>query len=452
MKVLKFGGTSMANEATWVQILNIIKSYEQPVIIVSATSGTTNSLLKAADLAKKGKLEEAYEVSKSIEEKHQNIINQFVAGLPEKPDQKVIDKCFDWIDEKTKILNNYLLGIGTLGELTPKSLDVISCIGERLSAFLLSECGHMAGMSTVFVDAREVIKTNSEFGKALPEMDKIKESAKFLAKEIDNGKIPIMGGFYGSNEDGEITTLGRGGSDYSASLVGLALETEAIEIWTDVDGMFTSDPRYIQNTRFIDAISFNEAAELAYFGAKVLHPATIQPAVEKNIPVYIKNTFKPEQTGTRISSNVPGTEIVRAIAFKKDIIVVTISSSRMLMAYGFLAKVFHIFEEFSVPVDLVSTSEVSISMSVDNKRNLDKVVDELQKIGKVNIRENQALISIVGRNFLESKGIASRSFGALKDVAIHLISQGSSDINLSLIVDNENAIAAVQALHDEFFN
>ena len=441
----------MADEQTWVQILGIIKGYENPVIVVSATSGTTNNLLQAAELARIGRLEDAYEMSHQIDKKHRNIVNQFLKNNEVSHPEGILTRCEDWIDEQIKILNNYLLGINTLGEYTPKSMDLVSSIGERLSSFLLAECGRAIDMSTVFIDARDVLKTNSDFGKAIPDVPRIKEASSIFRVQAQQGKIPIVGGFYGSNESGEITTLGRGGSDYSASLFGMVLDAEAIEIWTDVDGMFTSDPRYIKNARFIDAISFNEAAELAYFGAKVLHPATIQPAVEKDIPVFIKNTFKPGQLGTRIASDVPTSNVIRAIAFKKDITVVTIASSRMLMAYGFLARVFNIFEEHRVSVDLVSTSEVSISMSVDNTRNLDQVIRELKRIGNVSIREHQTLISVVGRNFLESKGLASRSFGALENIPIHMISQGSSDINLSLIVDNDNAIAAVQALHDEFF-
>ncbi len=452
MKVLKFGGTSMADEQTWLQILGIIKSYNQPVIVVSATSGTTNSLLQAAELARIGRLEDAYEMSQQIDKKHQAIISKFLENNKVAEPGDILSRCTDWIEGQIKVLNNYLLGINTLGEYTPKSMDLVSSIGERLSSFLLAECGKAIGMPTVFINASDVLKTNSDYGKAAPDMKRINESVSILRAQVENNRVPIVGGFFGSNESGEITTLGRGGSDYSASIFGMALDAESIEIWTDVDGMFTSDPRYIKNARFIDAISFNEAAELAYFGAKVLHPATIQPAVEKNIPVFIKNTFKPEQTGTRIASDVPTSDIIRAIAFKKDITVVTIASSRMLMAYGFLARVFNIFEEFRVSVDLVSTSEVSISMSVDNSKNLDQVIKELRKIGNVSIREHQTLISVVGRNFLDSKGLASRSFGALEDIPIHMISQGSSDINLSLIVDNENAISAVQALHDEFFN
>jgi aspartate kinase len=451
MKVLKFGGTSMADENTWMSVLNIIKNSDTPVVVVSATSGTTNSLLQSADYARNGRLDDAYQISEELREKHYRLVQNFLETQGKSDDTELFDTCCKWIDKHIGILNNFLLGINTLGELTPRSVDTISSVGERLSSFLLSQCGVAAGLPTVFVNAKDILKTDSDHGHAKPDLNKLRENIEILRNHLNNGVIPIIGGFFGSDDKGNITTLGRGGSDYSASLFGMSLDADMIEIWTDVSGMYTSDPRYIKNTRSIREIGFNEAAELAYFGAKVLHPATIQPAIEKNIPVSIKNTFEPGHPGTLIRANSQATDIVRAIAFKKDITVITISSSRMLMAYGFLARVFDIFEEFKVPVDLVSTSEVSISMSIDDTSNLDKVVDVLRKIGNVNIRDRQALISVIGINFLESSGLASRSFGVLEDIPIHLISQGSSDINLSLVVDNENAIPAVQALHDEFF-
>lgn len=451
MKVLKFGGTSMADDKTWVSVLNIIKESNTPIVVVSATSGTTNSLLKAAELARKGNIDEAYALSEKIKQKHYDIVRDFLEKNGNSNDDGLFDDCCDWIDKHIAILNNFLLGISTLNELTPRSIDTISSIGERISSFLLSKCGTVLGLKTVYVDARDILKTDSNHGQAKPDLKALHDNVRLLEKHHEAGKIPIIGGFYGSDYKGNVTTLGRGGSDYTASLIGMAIKADMIEIWTDVSGMYTSDPRYIKNTRFIEEIGFNQAAELAYFGAKVLHPATIQPAVERNIPVFVKNTFEPDHPGTKISSDAKGDNIVRAIAFKKDITIITISSSRMLMAYGFLARVFDIFEEFRVPVDLVSTSEVSISMSIDDASNLDELLVELEKIGDVNTRNEQALISIIGVEFLDASGLASRAFGVLKNIPIHLISQGSSDINLTLVVDNDKAIEAVQLLHDEFF-
>jgi len=450
MKVLKFGGTSMADHKTWQQVLDIIGETEVPVVVVSATAKTTNSLILAAEQARKGDLEEARSISNHIEERHKELVDQFLALL-KRDTSEVISNCYSWIEELVEMLNNYLLGINTLGELSPKSMDAVSSLGERLSSYLLAQCGKAAGLNTFFVDSRKVLKTDSVFGRAKPENGKIKESVQFLNYHIDQGEIPIIGGFYGSNEQGEITTIGRGGSDYSASLFGMALGAEEIQIWTDVSGMFTSDPRYIEGTRPIPEISFGEAAELAYFGARVLHPATIQPAVEKDIPVLVKNTFEPEKPGTRINSTIESEARIQAIAFKKDINVITITSSRMLMAYGFLSRVFDIFEQYHVPVDVVTTSEVSISMTVDSDQYLDKIIEELEQIGHVELKKGEGLVSLVGQQFLDATGIAGKTFSALAHIPIRMISQGSSNNNITLVVDNEHVIPATQALHDTFF-
>ncbi|HKJ30983.1 MAG TPA: lysine-sensitive aspartokinase 3 [Balneolales bacterium] len=451
MKVLKFGGTSMADESTWMAVLNIIKDSDTPFVVVSATSGTTNSLLEAAELARLDKVDEAYALSEIIKQKHYDVVRNFLEQNNDSSEDILFDDCCDWIDKHIAILNNFLLGISTLGELTPRSIDTISSIGERISSYLLAKCGTVVGLNTVYVDARDILKTDSNFGQAKPNLKALGDNVRLLLKHHEKGNIPIIGGFYGSDYKGNVTTLGRGGSDYTASLIGMAAKADMIEIWTDVSGMYTSDPRYIEHTQFIEEIGFNQAAELAYFGAKVLHPATIQPAIDQNIPVFVKNTFEPDHRGTKISSDAKMDDIVRAIAFKKDITIITISSSRMLMAYGFLARVFDIFEEHRVPVDLVSTSEVSISMSIDDASNLDELIKALEEIGDVKTREEQALISVIGVEFLDTSGLASRAFGVLNDIPIHLISQGSSDINLSLVVDNDKAIEAVQLLHNEFF-
>lgn len=443
----------MASAASWKQILDIIRaSGGGTITIVSATSGTTNSLILAARTARNGDLEAARRMGEEVRERHITLINEFFEQQEACADTGGVDSCLAHINTMSERLQHYLLGIYTLGELSDKSMDVISSIGEQLSSFLLTECAKSLNIPAVWIDAAEIMKTSAEFGGATPDMKEVTERSRRIAHYSNSGEFPVMGGFYGSNAQGVITTLGRGGSDYSASIIGLCVEAEAIEIWTDVSGMYTSDPRFVQHTRSIDELSFNEAAELAYFGAKVLHPATIQPAVEKNIPVYVKNTFEPHHPGTRIFSDVRSDTPVRAIAFKKDITVITVISSRMLLAWGFLAKVFAIFEKHEVSVDLVSTSEVSISVTVDSKTSLDAIRADLEAIAEVNIYYNQALISLVGKSLMQSKGVAARAFDALADYPIRMISQGSSDINLSVVVENEQAVAAVQSLHDAFFS
>lgn len=451
MKVLKFGGTSMADEHTWIQILNIINNSGEAVIVVSATSKTTNSLLEAAALAKAGKYEAAVEISRMLREKHNKILSNFLEKYGKQDQQRIQKEGEEWIANQLKVLDHYLLGISTLSELSLRSVDTISSIGERLSSYMLALCGQSIGMKTMHVYAPEIMHTNDDYGQALPDFAAINKNVSILHDHIGKGFTPIMGGFFGQNPEGEITTLGRGGSDYTASIIGAAMSAGEIEIWTDVSGMYTSDPRFINGTRNIPEITFKEAAELAYFGAKILHPATIQPAVEKNIPVFVKNTFEPDHYGTRISSKADIEGDVRAIAFKRNITIITVSSSRMLMAYGFLAGVFATFEKHAVSVDLVTTSEVSISMSVDTDKNLDLVMEDLKQFGDVKVTRDQSLICLVGHDFLTSKGVAYKVFSSVKDIPVRMISQGSSDINLSLVVNNEYVENAVQKLHDVFF-
>ncbi|MEX0686282.1 MAG: lysine-sensitive aspartokinase 3 [Balneolales bacterium] len=452
MKVMKFGGSSMADEKTWNQILAIVTANRQSVVVVSAIYKATNGLLEASELARNGHYDDAIKLSNHLKGRHKSIITNFFSSSNILCTDPLEAECQTWIDDNFHQLDEYLLSIYKLRELNNKTIDIISSLGERLSAYLLAACGRATGLDTVYIDAGTVIYTDDDFGKANPDFNKINSASKRLATLISEGKTPVMGGFYGNSPDGEITTLGRGGSDYSASLVGSALNAEAIEIWTDVDGMYTCDPRYVKQARLIPEIGYDEAAELAYFGAKVLHPATIQPAVEKEIPVYIKNTFSADKPGTKICRESRIDADVRAIAFKQDITIVTITSSRMLMAYGFLARVFSTFEKYAVSVDLVTTSEVSISMTVDTKTNLDFVLDELKQYGRVESESGQSLICLVGRNFNKASGIAVRVFEALSGIPVRMITQGSSDINLSLVVDNKMVTKSIQALHDKFFS
>lgn len=441
----------MADAQSWKQILAVIATRKSPIVLVSATSKTTNALLESASLAKAGNLEEAFQLAESIRLRHTNLIEEFLGGMARTPTQNMLREGHQHVDVCVDELKNYLLGVYTLGELTHRSLDRVSSLGERLSSYLLALCGKAAGYSTNWIDARYVMKTDRNFGAAQPDISQIEEQSILIKNQVEAGQVPILGGYYGSDSSGNITTLGRGGSDYSASLFGAALRAEAIEIWTDVSGMYTCDPRVVKTARSIPEISFNEAAELAYFGAKVLHPATILPAVEKNIPVYVKNTFEPEHPGTRISENPVNVGSVRAIAFKKNITVLTVGSSRMLMAYGFMSKVFSIFEGYKKAVDLVSTSEVSISITVDDDKHLTGICRDLEKIGEVEITADQALISLVGQSFLGKEGIAAQAFSALGNIPIRMISQGNSEHNLSLVVSNEDVNRAVNHLHKTFF-
>jgi aspartate kinase len=310
------------------------------------------------------------------------------------------------------------------------------------------------GYNAVHIDARQCLVTDDRFGKAAPIMDVTSSRLEQAARDqLDSGQVAVMGGYIGATLAGTTTTLGRGGSDYSAAIVGAALNAEEIQIWTDVDGMMTSDPRVVNSAWKVKEISFDEASELAYFGAKVLHPLTVLPAVEKNIPVYILNSRKPKGTGTRITRGArPCRNPIKSIACKRGITVVTVSSSRMLMAHGFLRALFEVFDKHHTSVDMVATSEVSVSLTLDNVSSLDVIVSDLRQLGDVEVSSSKALICLVGNNLKYTPGIARRAFGGLADINILMVSQGASNINFSFLIDEKDANSAIQKLHADFFS
>jgi aspartate kinase len=342
-------------------------------------------------------------------------------------------------------------GLAVLGELTPRSIDAISSYGERLSSYIVTLAFRHFGMDAAHVDSRDVIVTDKRHTQAAPLFPetyvRLGETIPRLAKD----KVVVMGGFIGCNKDGVTTTLGRGGSDFTASIVGAGIGAEEIQIWTDVDGMLTADPTVLPGGHRVKTISFAEAAELAYFGAKVLHPATVVPAIEKNIPVLILNSRRPEVDGTRIiADTVHSSNVVKSIACKRKITLVNIRSTRMLMAYGFLKRIFEVFDRFETSVDMVATSEVSVSLTIDDTRNLEAVCEELRQFAEVEIDGGQAIVCLVGDNIRHTPGVARRVFSAL-DVNVGMISQGASLLNLSVVVSEADLPRAVAALHAEFF-
>jgi aspartate kinase len=295
--------------------------------------------------------------------------------------------------------------------------------------------------------------TDDRFGKASPIMDvtgsRLEEAAR---PHLTAGRIVVMGGYIGATLSGTATTLGRGGSDYSAAIVGAGMNAEEIQIWTDVDGMMTADPRIVAEAWKVKDISFDEASELAYFGAKVLHPLTVLPAVDKNIPVYILNSRKPHGTGTRIRREArPCSNLIKSIACKRGITVVTVSSSRMLMAHGFLRALFEVFDRHHTSVDMVATSEVSVSLTLDSVSSIDAILEELRQLGEVEVSSKTALICLVGNNLKYTPGVARRAFGSLGDINILMVSHGASNINFSFLIDEKDANTAIQKLHAEFF-
>ena len=338
-----------------------------------------------------------------------------------------------------------------LRELTPRIQDAIVSYGERLSVHLLTAAAEARGLDAELVDAREVMRTDSRFGKARPDAGTLALRCQdLIAPVLGAGKIPIIEGFVGATDEGEPTTLGRGGSDYSAALLGAALGADEIQIWTDVDGMLTADHRLVPEGKKIRELSFAEAAELAYFGARVLHPATI--AVSRNIPVRILNSRRPSASGTTIASRARKSGVaVKSIATKKGITLIDVKSLRMLMAHGFLRSMFELFDRHEVPVDLVSTSEVSVSLTVDSVEKISAIVAELEQFSEVTVERGCAIVCLVGEEIRSTPRIAARTFGALGDINVRMISQGASEMNLSFIVREGDADESVKRLHREFF-
>jgi aspartate kinase len=445
MIVCKFGGTSVQDAEAMTRVAEIIgaRRKQQPVVVASAMGKTTNHLLEAAQTAAKGKRQEALDLLTKIKDKHLKEAQKLGIAVTE---AEIFQAYF-------KEMRDLVKGLAALGELTPRITDAIASYGERLATAILTQVLELHGIPAQLMDARECIITDDNFMRAAPLFD-LTDAAivEHLRPVIRAGKVPVFQGFIGRTRSGITTTIGRGGSDYSAAIVGAALDADDIQIWTDVDGIMTTDPRMVKEARRIKAISFDEAAELAYFGAKVLHPATIIPAVRKKIPVHVLNSYKPDQEGTLITDEAPPCENpVKAIAYKNGITVVNVASTRMLMAYGFLKKIFEIFDHYQVPVDVVATSEVSVSLTVDDTSKLWDIVTELKKVGEVNVEGSKAIVCCVGDNLRNIPGVPHLVFNALQDVKIQMISQGASAINISFVLEQDQLPDAVRGLHDAFF-
>lgn len=458
MLVMKFGGTSVGSAERMQDVLSIVnnaknQSKSAPLVVLSAMSGVTNALIRAGEKAVSKDLKGALTEVVDLRKKHADAIE---AGLGK--DLTKAKQIADSLEPHFEELEIILKGVSYLGELSKRSLDAVSGMGELLSSKIVAGIFDVQGIPSVWLDAREVMLTDSTFGRANPISEEIKKRAKTkITKPSKEGKIVITQGFIGSNSDGVTTTLGRGGSDYSAAIFGAAIDADEIQIWTDVDGMMTSDPRLVPEAEVIAEVGFQEAAELAYFGAKVLHPLTIKPAIEQGIAVRILNTMRPNNPGTiikadrEVQSSDGDNRPICAIAAKKGITALFISSFKMLMAHGFLLKVFEIFDRYSTSIDLIATSEVSVSLTVDRTEELDSIIRELKDLGEVKILTDVSIVSVVGRQFRDKSGIAGEVFSALNNVNIIMISGGASDINLSFVVSNEDADKSIKQLHKHFF-
>ena len=406
----------------------------------------TDLLLSAASAAGRGDKAGALAIGARLRHRHIDTAAALLAAERATRLQSALQQEFDSLDD-------LLRGIAAVGELTPRTNDLVVSFGERLSSRMIAEAFDQFGLNGVHVDARSCIITDATYGKAVPQEDIIEAKlAEIVLPLVKAGKTPILGGFIGSTSDGITTTLGRGGSDFTAALVGGGMHAGAIEIWTDVNGIMTTDPRICPDALRVKTISFEEAAELAYFGAKVLHPATILPAVQKSIPVWVLNSRNPENEGTKITAMAAKcASPFKSIAAKKRLTIIDVVASRMLMSHGYLKAVFDVFDKYKCVIDMVSTSEVSISVSVDSNQQLPEMCADLAKIADVKMEGHKALVCLVGEDIRGHNGIAAQVFGAVSHVNVRMISQGASEINMSFMIDEEDVEEAVRSLHAHFF-
>jgi len=448
--VMKFGGTSVEDATAIERTANIVRTRRakrlEAVVVVSAMAKVTDLLLAAATAAGRGDKTGALAIGARLRLRHLDTAATLMEEERFARLQQVLHLEFDALDD-------LLRGISAVGELTPRTNDLVVSFGERLSSRIVAEAFDQRGLDGVQVDARSCIVTDSNYGKAAPQESAIElKLAEIVLPLIEAGKTPVMGGFIGSNAEGITTTLGRGGSDYTAALVGGGLHASAIEIWTDVNGIMTTDPRICPDALRVKTISFEEAAELAYFGAKVLHPATILPAVQKSIPVWVLNSRNAENEGTKITAMAAKcASPFKSIAAKKKLTIIDVVASRMLMSHGYMKAVFDVFDKYKCAIDMVSTSEVSISLTVDSNQQLPEICAELSKIADVKLEGHKALVCLVGEDIRGHNGIAGRVFSAVSHVNVRMISQGASEINMSFMVDEEDVEEAVRSLHRVFF-
>jgi aspartate kinase len=448
--VMKFGGTSVEDAKAMLRTAEIVRGRRErglkPVVVVSAMAKVTDLLLAAAAAAGRGDKKGALAIAARLRNRHIETTADLLCGDLFTEVEGAIRRGFDMLDD-------LLRGIAAVGELTPRTNDNVVSFGERLSSRIVAGAFAQHGLSGVRVDARQCIVTDNHYGKAVPQEAGIEQKLlEIVLPLVEAGHTPVMGGFIGATADGITTTLGRGGSDFTAALVGGGLHAGAIEIWTDVNGIMTTDPRICADALRVKTISFEEAAELAYFGAKVLHPATILPAVQKSIPVWVLNSRNAENEGTKITAMAPPcASPFKSIAAKKRLTIIDIVASRMLMTHGYLKSVFDVFDRYHCAIDMVSTSEVSISLTVDSNERLPEICAELSKIADVKLEGHKALICMVGEDIRGRSGISARVFSAIRHINVRMISQGASEINMSFMIEESDVEEAVRSLHAEFF-
>lgn len=433
MKVLKFGGTSVGSIENMNAVMKLITDGEKKLVVLSAMSGTTNALVEIADYLNKKNKDAAFTQIAALERKYEAVIEDLYKSPDfKKEGAKAVKKAFNVIKSFTG------------GEFTGTGERTIVAQGELISTALFTQLMKENGYNTKLLPALDFMRIDAD---KAADMHEIRPLIQKSLQEAGDADYYITQGFICRNADGEIDNLQRGGSDYTASLIGAAIDSQEIQIWTDIDGLHNNDPRYVKNTKKIEQLSFNEAAELAYFGAKILHPQTVLPAKLQNIPVRLKNTMNPSDGGTLITHDSSGSGI-KAVAAKDGITAIKVRSYRMLMAYGFMKNLFEIFEFFKTPIDMVTTSEVAVSVTIDQTSKLNDIVRELKEYGEVEVDEDQSIICIVGDLIADEHGFAAKVFTALEGIPIRMISYGGSRHNISVLVATKDKLATLQALSD----
>ncbi|MCT4588432.1 MAG: aspartate kinase [Carboxylicivirga sp.] len=437
MRVLKFGGTSVGSAQRMKEVADLVDDGIQKIVVLSAMSGTTNSLVEIASHLYQKNHDAANEIISSLEEKYEKEVTQLFKS------EEYITKGKELIKSHFEFIKSFTIDMFTVFEE-----KAILAQGELISTALFHYYLQENGKDSALMPALDYMRIDK---KNEPDADYIKENIEKVISEQGEKNIYITQGYICRNAFGEIDNLQRGGSDYSASLIGAAINADEIQIWTDIDGMHNNDPRYVEKTQSISELSFDEAAELAYFGAKILHPTSVLPAKLANIPVRLLNTMEPKAEGTLISSK-QRKERMAAVAAKDGITAIKIKSGRMLLAYGFLRKVFEIFESYKTPIDMITTSEVGVSVTIDDNTHLNEIVNDLNKYGTVDVDHDKVIVCVVGDLIADNKGYANAIFDAVKDIPIRMISYGGSNYNLSLLINAEDKKQALNLLSDKLFN
>lgn len=446
--VSKFGGTSMGDAACMLRSADVSLVRKSNIVVVSATSGTTNDLIKLGEVAENGKLAETENLGLKIREKHLAIAKELSANKNAVHD---LETLLSEMDSLAK-------GIFLLRDCTSKAKDILLSLGERMSSVLFTVAlqnvftQKQATAKARLLDIRTVLKTDESFGRARPLTDVVRKLCKENLKDCLSGEIVyVTQGFVGQTLNGATTTLGRGGSDYSAAILAEGIAADTLEIWTDVAGVSTTDPRICEDAVVIDEISFKEMSELATFGAKVLHPATLLPAIRSHIPVLVASSFDPQKPGTWVRKEVKNSPLIRALALRKKQTLVTVSTPEMLHTHGFLFQIFKIFNDHKISIDAITTSEISVSVTLDNAESISKsLIEDLAKVAEVQVEADLSLVSLIGNNINHTPGLAKRIFEAIADINVRMICYGASRHNFCFLVDEAKGTEVIQKLHRQF--